>query len=163
MGQLTRYESDHDGDGAIDYFETHQYDDYGNLLLTEKQSEGIVTSRITQRYDWDGNRTYFDGYETGRYPWHVITSTQFDVNGHLTRSEHDEDGDGHIDITSVITYDANGSEVRSQRDDNGDDIPDHIYTTQYDTFGQPARGNTMRMAMEEPRALHILGMTLTAI
>ena len=112
-GNLTRKETDNNGDGIAEEHETWAYESNGNLIRYEVFGSYIPMQTVANNVDRIQTWTYDDN--------------------NLIKEEIDYDLDGSIDWSRTTTYDDNGNRIKEEIDHDGDGINDHISLKEYFT------------------------------
>lgn len=124
----------YDETGAIEDYETYEYDDWGNQLRhTYFLADGTVDRYYQYVYDTQGNEIESRRYGGDGVPTSWDEST-YDENGcQLTSVSYDEDGS--VTWRWEYEYDASGNKVKSLYYDDGEDILSGWYEYSYDSQG----------------------------
>lgn len=124
----------YDETGAIEDYETYEYDDWGNRLRHSYfLADGTVDRYYQYVYDAQGNEIESRRYDGDGTPSSWDEST-YDENGcQLTSVSYDEDGT--VMWRWEYEYDASGNKVKSLYYDDGEDILSGWYEYSYDSQG----------------------------
>lgn len=124
----------YDENGAIEDYETYEYDDWGNQLRhTYFLADGTVDYYFQYVYDTQGNEitSHHYGGDGVLKSWEEAT---YDENGSkLTSVSYDDDGS--VRWHYEYEYDASGNKVKSLYYDDGEDILSGWYEYSYDSQG----------------------------
>lgn len=124
----------YDETGAIEDYETYEYDDWGNQLRhTYFLADGTVDYYFQYVYDTQGNEitSHHYGGDGVLKSWEEAT---YDENGSkLTSVSYDDDGS--VRWHYEYEYDASGNKVKSLYYDDGEDILSGWYEYSYDSQG----------------------------
>jgi serralysin len=136
IGNLTREESDSNGDGVPNSLDTtYTYDDMGNQTSENYYSNGIVVEIYTSTFDANGNETtQTNDYDADGVSEETYTYT-FDANGNRTKKTYERYDDGVFNRRTIETF-ANGKPTGFIRDMDGDGISEYISTRTYDVNGK---------------------------
>lgn len=126
--------TNYDETGAIEDYETYEYDDWGNRLRHSYfLADGTVDRYYQYVYDAQGNEIESRRYDGDGTPSSWDEST-YDENGcQLTSVSYDEDGT--VMWRWEYEYDASGNKVKSLYYDDGEDILSGWYEYSYDSQG----------------------------
>lgn len=126
--------TNYDETGAIEDYETYEYDDWGNRLRhIYFLADGTVDRYYQYVYDTQGNEIESRRYDGDGTPSSWDEST-YDENGcQLTSVSYDEDGT--VMWRWEYEYDASGNKVKSLYYDDGEDILSGWYEYSYDSQG----------------------------
>lgn len=124
----------YDENGAIEYYETYEYDDWGNQLRhTYFLADGTVDRYYQYVYDTQGNEIESRHYGGDGVPTSWDEST-YDENGcQLTSVSYDEDG--AVMWRWEYEYDTSGNKVKSLYYDDGEDTLSGWSEYKYDSQG----------------------------
>lgn len=124
----------YDETGAIEDYETYEYDDWGNRLRhTYFLADGTVDYYFQYVYDTQGNEitSHHYGGDGVLKSWEEAT---YDENGSkLTSVSYDDDGS--VRWRWEYEYDASGNKVKSLYYDDGEDMLSGWYEYSYDSQG----------------------------
>lgn len=136
-GRVIRYEEDANRDGVLDQFTTMTYDENSNVIREETSSlaDGVIRSTVFRRFDLEGDLTHLERDENADGSFDSLEILETDLNGNVIRREEDSDGDGVVDRLFIYLYDASGNLINEQQDSIGDGFIDRIYLFQYDVSG----------------------------
>ena len=126
--------TNYDETGAIEDYETYEYDDWGNRLRhIYFLADGTVDRYYQYVYDTQGNEIESRRYGGDGVPTSWDESS-YDENGsQLTSVSYDEDGS--VRWRWEYEYDASGNKVKSLYYDDGEDMLSGWYEYSYDSQG----------------------------
>lgn len=126
--------TNYDETGAIEDYETYEYDDWGNRLRHSYfLADGTVDRYYQYVYDTQGNEIESRRYGGDGVPTSWDESS-YDENGsQLTSVSYDEDGS--VRWRWEYEYDASGNKVKSLYYDDGEDMLSGWYEYSYDSQG----------------------------
>ena len=126
--------TNYDENGAIEDYETYEYDDWGNRLRHSYfLADGTVDRYYQYVYDAQGNEIESRRYDGDGTPSSWDESTYDENDCQLTSVSYDEDGT--VMWRWEYEYDASGNKVKSLYYDDGEDILSGWYEYSYDSQG----------------------------